>query len=144
MAMVGENKVIVRVVTLVLYLTISCTLRDEGEFTNTAGKDAIATCGYISAASSYQQEYAYIMEAMHKEVAQVELVRDDKINFLNQMIPHHQGAIDMAEAIIKCTNDRRIVNIARGIITEQRSEIAIMESMIKEFEIQKDLNNKDK
>lgn len=122
----------------------SCTLRDGDEVTGTVGKDAIATCGYIPAASSYQQEYAYIMKAMHKEMAEVELVRDDKINFLKQMIPHHQGAIAMAEAIIKSTDDRRIVNIARGIITEQRNEIAIMKSMVKEFEFQKDLNNKNK
>lgn len=133
-----------RNLALIFCLAISCTPRERDELVNPAGKDAIATCGYISAASSYQQEYGYIMETMHKEMTQVGLVRDDKINFLKQMIPHHQGAIDMAEAIIKCTDDRRIVNIARGIITEQRNEIAIMENMIKEFEVQEDLNNRNK
>jgi len=126
------------------YLMISCTVGNKSEAISTEGKETIAICGYTLAASSYQQEYVGIMEAMHKKMSQVELVQDDKINFLKQMIPHHQGAIDMAEAIVEGTSDRRIVNIARGIITEQKNEIAIMESMIKEFEIQRDLNKKNK
>jgi uncharacterized protein (DUF305 family) len=134
----------IKIITFGLMLFLSCTVRNKSEVKNAERKETITTCGYTPAASLYQQEYESIMEAMHKKMSQVELVQDDKINFLKQMIPHHQGAINMAEAIIGSTSDRRIINIARGIITEQRNEIAIMESLIKEYEIQGDLNNKNK
>lgn len=95
--------------------------------------DTISSCSTV-AESMYQVEYNRIMEAMHHEMMHVTLGDDDQVNFLKQMIPHHQGAIDMSESILKYSNDRRIVNIAKGIITEQRNEIAIMEHLIAELE----------
>ncbi len=86
------------------------------------------------AESMYQIEYTRIMDAMHREMMNVRLGDEDQVNFLKQMIPHHQGAIDMSESILKYSKDRRIVNIAKGIITEQRNEIAIMKHLIAELE----------
>lgn len=95
--------------------------------------ETITFCS-TGAETMYQAEYSRIMDAMHREMMNVTPGREDQVNFLKQMIPHHQGAIEMAESILKYSKDRRIVNIAKGIITEQRNEIAIMEHLIAELE----------
>ena len=48
------------------------------------------------------------------------------------MIPHHQGAIDMAKAVLLVTTDPRIRNLAQSIITEQQSEIELMKQLLGE------------
>ena len=43
------------------------------------------------------------------------------------MIPHHQGAIDMARALLLTMKDPELRNLAQGIITEQQNEIRLMQ-----------------
>lgn len=95
--------------------------------------ETISSCS-TRTESTYQAAYNKIMAAMHHEMMNVTPGADDEVNFLKQMIPHHQGAIDMSESILKYSKDRRIVNIAKGIITEQRNEIAVMQHLIAELE----------
>jgi hypothetical protein len=42
------------------------------------------------------------------------------------MIPHHQGAIDMAEAELRYGHDERLRRLAQEIIVSQTQEIAVM------------------
>jgi uncharacterized protein (DUF305 family) len=53
-------------------------------------------------------------------------------DFLAAMIPHHQGAIEMAKAVLLTTNDASIRNLAQSIITEQQSEIELMKRLLGE------------
>ncbi|MEX1052328.1 MAG: DUF305 domain-containing protein [Patescibacteria group bacterium] len=51
-------------------------------------------------------------------------------SFINLMIDHHQGAIDMAnEALINANHDE-IKNLAKDIITAQNNEIKVMKQWI--------------
>jgi uncharacterized protein (DUF305 family) len=43
------------------------------------------------------------------------------------MIPHHQGAIDMARALVEHGRDERLKRIAQEIIVTQQEEIVTME-----------------
>ncbi len=43
------------------------------------------------------------------------------------MIPHHQGAIEMAQAELKYGKDPEIKRLARNIIKAQHDEIAFMQ-----------------
>ena len=47
-------------------------------------------------------------------------------DFATMMIPHHQGAVDMAEAELRFGHDPVLRRLAQGIIVEQRQEIAVM------------------
>lgn len=47
-------------------------------------------------------------------------------DFVAMMIPHHQGAIDMAVAQIQYGKDPVLKRIAQEIIVEQQQEIAVM------------------
>jgi Domain of unknown function (DUF305) len=47
-------------------------------------------------------------------------------DFARMMIPHHQGAIDMAIAELRYGKDARLKRLAQEIIVEQQQEIAVM------------------
>ncbi|RYC31278.1 DUF305 domain-containing protein [Lichenibacterium minor] len=51
---------------------------------------------------------------------------DPDRDFAAMMIPHHQGAIDMAEAELRFGHDERLRRLAQAIIVEQRQEIVVM------------------
>ena len=51
-------------------------------------------------------------------------------DFVTMMMPHHQGAIDMARALLLTTKDPELRNLAQGIITEQQNEIRLMQSWL--------------
>jgi uncharacterized protein (DUF305 family) len=53
------------------------------------------------------------------------------IDFLKGMIPHHQGAIDMSEELIKKTKDPELKALAQKIIKDQKAEIKQMQEMLK-------------
>jgi uncharacterized protein (DUF305 family) len=48
-------------------------------------------------------------------------------DFIGQMIPHHQGAIDMAKAELRYGHNEQLRRIAQEIIVEQLAEIAVMQ-----------------
>jgi uncharacterized protein (DUF305 family) len=46
------------------------------------------------------------------------------------MIPHHQGAIEMARVELLFGHDVRLRLLAQGIIVEQSQEIALLHSVL--------------
>jgi uncharacterized protein (DUF305 family) len=53
--------------------------------------------------------------------------------FLRLMIPHHQAAVPMAEAILKETDRPEVERLASAIVASQRTEIATMRDMLKDM-----------
>jgi uncharacterized protein (DUF305 family) len=53
-------------------------------------------------------------------------------DFVAQMIPHHQGAIDMARALLKTGGNETLKRLAQEIIVTQKDEIAAMRLAIGE------------
>jgi len=47
-------------------------------------------------------------------------------DFIAMMIPHHQGAIDMARAELRYGHNAQLLRIAQEIVVEQQQEIAAM------------------
>jgi len=47
-------------------------------------------------------------------------------DFVDLMVPHHQGAIDMAIAVLRYGHNEKIRRIAQEIIVDQQQEIAAM------------------
>ena len=50
--------------------------------------------------------------------------------YLHLMIAHHKGGIEMAEAILDRTDNRVVVNLAKGMIAAQQSEIDYMTELL--------------
>lgn len=53
--------------------------------------------------------------------------------FLEGMIPHHQGAIDMANEVLANAKHEEIKQMARDIITAQQREIDMMQQWQKDW-----------
>jgi uncharacterized protein (DUF305 family) len=51
-------------------------------------------------------------------------------DFVTMMMPHHQGAVDMAKAVLLSTQDPEIRNLALGIVAEQQVEIQVMQAWL--------------
>ena len=47
-------------------------------------------------------------------------------DFVAMMVPHHQGAIDMAQAVLRYGHNEQLRRLAQEIIVDQQQEIAAM------------------
>ena len=77
-------------------------------------------------------EFLASMEKMHMAMGAVERSGKSDIDFVRLMIPHHQGAIDMAKAELLYGEDAQMRRLAQEIITEQHLEIQLMERWLKQ------------
>lgn len=64
-------------------------------------------------------------EKMMKDMGQPYTGHADR-DFVAHMIPHHQGAVQMAEVQLKYGKDPELRKMARDIIKSQKQEIAFM------------------
>lgn len=70
------------------------------------------------------------MDVMIKNMM-VPYTGDADIDFLKGMIPHHQGAIDMAKVAIQFAKDPALLKLAGDIVSAQEGEIAFMNEWLK-------------
>jgi uncharacterized protein (DUF305 family) len=81
--------------------------------------------------SSSADEAAYLAEnvsAMTKMMIDMGIVPSGDVDadFAAMMIPHHQGAIEMAQAELRYGRNERLRRMAQEIIVTQQQEIAAM------------------
>ena len=67
------------------------------------------------------------METMHAAMAAVKPSGNSDSDFASLMLPHHQAAIDMARTELLHGNDPQMRRLAQEIITDQESEIQLMQ-----------------
>jgi uncharacterized protein (DUF305 family) len=72
------------------------------------------------------------MDKMHAAMASVEPSGDSDVDFVNLMLPHHQAAIDMAKTQMMYGKDPQMRRLAQEIITDQQSEIELMQLWLKQ------------
>ena len=80
---------------------------------------------------SFGSEMRAAMRRMHDGM-DVGYSGDSDRDFATMMIPHHQGAVDMALAELRFGRHEQLRRLAAGIIVEQRSEIASMAQILAE------------
>jgi uncharacterized protein (DUF305 family) len=84
------------------------------------------------------------MERMRTEMQKVHYSGNPDADFASLMVPHHQGAVQMAEVELQFGSDPRLRRLAREIIVTQQSQIDVMKSVIKGFPLSSvDLDRKN-
>jgi len=73
----------------------------------------------------FMAENDAVMARMHAAM-EIQPTGDIDRDFVAMMIPHHQGGIDMAVAVLRHSNNEQIRRLAQEIIVEQQQEIAAL------------------
>lgn len=92
-----------------------------------SGHGAPAAMARDSAATT---AYRAANTRMHKDM-DIAFTGDADADFVRGMIPHHQGAIDMAKVMLAHGTDPELKKLAIGIIADQEKEIAMMREWLK-------------
>jgi uncharacterized protein (DUF305 family) len=72
------------------------------------------------------------MDKMHMAMGAVARSGNSDVDFVRLMLPHHQAAIDMAKAQLLYGKDPQMRRLAQEIITDQQSEIELMQRWLKQ------------
>jgi uncharacterized protein (DUF305 family) len=83
-----------------------------------AGAEGPSTDGYTAA-----------MDKMHTDMM-IEYSGNADVDFVRGMIPHHQGAIDMAKVELANGKDPEIRKLAEAVIAAQEAEIKQMQAWL--------------
>jgi uncharacterized protein (DUF305 family) len=79
----------------------------------------------LGAETPFLAENGTAMKKMMGDMA-VKPTGDVDADFVAMMVPHHQGAIDMALAVLRHGRNPQIRRLAQEIIVTQQQEIAVM------------------
>ena len=74
----------------------------------------------------YKEAHRKMMKDMHKP-----FTGDPDVDFRVHMIPHHQGAVDMAKIALKHAKDPETKKMAEDVIKEKDREVAEMRAWLK-------------
>jgi uncharacterized protein (DUF305 family) len=75
---------------------------------------------------AFKEAHMRMMHGMH-----IAYSGDPDVDFVRGMIPHHQGAIDMAKVQLQHGKDPELRKMAEKIIADQEKEIAEMKDWLK-------------
>lgn len=86
--------------------------------------------------TNHVSEYAQSMGKMHHTMMIASEEKDPDIAFAKGMIPHHQGAIDMANIQLKYGKDPEIRQLAEQVLKAQQPEIDMMNQWLATYTAQ--------
>jgi len=75
--------------------------------------------------------YREANDRMHQGMA-IAFTGDADVDFAMGMIPHHEGAIDMARIVLKYGSDPDIRQLAEEVVATQEAEIQILRDWLRQ------------
>jgi len=114
---------------LLMGLAVLClTLTGQGQ-----GYAADET-GAKAKEETYLNMYHQILDAMKNKMDNAPKTGDVTIDFLYEMIPHHEGGVRMAENVMKYGSNLQVKQLAAAIIREQTAGIAQMRDLLERLQ----------
>ena len=96
-----------------------------------ADKSATTTAAEVDATAGYneaQKAYAAANDKMHSGMGKV--AQDPDVAFMQGMIPHHMGAVEMAKVALKHGKDPEVRALAEKVIAAQEAEMREMQAWL--------------
>ena len=91
----------------------------------------LIAAGAAAQITPYAAKFMQVMDAsmkqMDRDMAAAPMNGDVDHDFATMMMPHHQGAIDMAKAELRYGKDPVMRRLAQEILVDQQSEIDAMQ-----------------
>ena len=113
-------------VTLSILFVVGTAFLASAQPLPMADQDICATpVSGVGAEASFLVENDAAMRKMVHDMA-VKPTGDVDADFVAMMVPHHQGAIDMALAVLRHGRNSQIKRLAQEIIVTQQQEIVVM------------------
>lgn len=89
---------------------------------------AVTTATPLPSNTPSTAAYMAANEKMHRAM-DIRYSGKPSLDFVTAMIPHHRGAIEMAQIALRYSTDRQTRRLAQKIITAQEAEIAQMTAL---------------
>jgi uncharacterized protein (DUF305 family) len=103
---------------------------------HTHGKPELS--GFSPEYKKFMREMDIGMEKMMKDMHAPGYAGNPDLDFLAMMIPHHEGAVEMARLALIHGTDPLVRKLAENIISSQTTEIQTMKRRLKILSKQKD------
>ncbi len=127
----GMSRGFVRVAVIGLMVAASMLAQAADQHAHGMQAEDAAPASFVaSTAKSFDALMKDAMTVMDRDMRAAPVNGQPAHDFMAMMIPHHQGAIDMAKSILLNTQDPEVRNLAQGIITEQANEIRLMKAWL--------------
>jgi uncharacterized protein (DUF305 family) len=90
---------------------------------------------YVADWTNHSEEQPFLSEndaAMNKMMMNMTIkpTGDVDRDFVAMMVPHHQGAVDMAKAELKYGHNEQLRRLAQEIVATQQKEITVMQDAV--------------
>jgi hypothetical protein len=125
-----------RMISLVAAASVAATsFALAGEPGGTRHSHGATPIQYVADRPDYSEEQPFLsenaaaMKAMMADMT-VKPTGDVDRDFVAMMVPHHQGAVNMARAELKYGHNAQLRRLAREIVTEQQQEITVMRDAV--------------
>src|SRR6201993_297590 len=101
--------------------------------TSTVGWPPAPTTKFVASTNkTFDHLMGDAMSVMDRDMHNAGYSGEPDHDFVTMMIPHHQGAIDMAKALLLFGKDPQMRRLAQEIVTDQQSEIQLMQLWLKQ------------
>lgn len=117
--------VIVAAIGIIVVLWINSSQTATGNATNDH-----TTMTHPMGHTSVDAQLDRAMQQMHARMAQVQLTGQPDHDFLAEMIPHHQAAVDMARVELQHGQNPTVRALAQRIMQSQAAQVTEMQQLL--------------